>query len=125
MEYTTDIYYSTQGEPYEKAKGYVIDNGAVFRIGFSCEEYGFEIKNDNGKISVIRTGEQAYTILLTSLPVAFSISTPYGSLRYQTQLLSYSCEKKPNAYVVALCYSLTDSSGHTQKNELKLRGLIK
>lgn len=125
MRYDTDIYYSTQGNPYEKASGYVVDEGTVFRIGFSCEEYGFEVKNDNGKISVIRTGEQAYTIPLTSLPSAFFINTPYGSLRYETKLLSYSCEKKTNSYTVSLSYMLTDSSGHSQKNTLKLRGMIK
>ena len=125
MRYDTDIYYSSQNEPYEKARGYVIDEGSTFRIGFSAQEYGFEVKNENGKGTVARKGEQAYEIYLTKTPSSFTLKTPYGNLVYHTRLLSYSLEKKPNSYMLTLKYSLTDNSGHSQENVLKLRGMIK
>ncbi|MBE5732492.1 MAG: DUF1934 family protein [Clostridiales bacterium] len=125
MKYITDIYYSSQNEPYEKASGYIVDEGSIFRIGFTTLEYGFEVKNDNGKISVIRTGEQAYTINLSKTPSTFNLTTPYGILSYKTQLISFSNEKKNSSCSITLVYSLTDNTNHTQKNTLKLRGMIK
>ena len=125
MKHITDIYYSSQNEPYEKATGYIVDDGAIFRIGFTTLDYGFEIKNDNGKISVIRTGEQAYTINLSKTPTTFNLTTPYGTLSYKTKLISFLSEKKNSSYSITLVYSLTDNTNHTQQNTLKLRGMIK
>ena len=125
MKFNADIYYSSQNQAYEKAKGYVIDDGARFCIGFNEKDYGFEIKNNDGNISVVRSGEQSYSIFLTRELTDFTISTPYGSLRYKARLLSYNVDKKTNSYSVSLSYLLIDSSGHEQKNELKLRGMIK
>ncbi len=125
MKYIADIYYSSQNEPYEKATGYIVDEGALLRIGFSTSDYGFEVKNDNGNICVIRTGEQAYTINLTHTPTTFNLVTPYGVLSYQTKLISFSSEIKKSSYFVTLVYSLTDNTNHTQQNTLKLRGMIK
>ena len=125
MRYDTDIYYSSQNEPYEKVRGYVVDEDFTFRIGFSAQEYGFEVKNENGKVTVSRKGEQAYEICLTKTPSSFALKTPYGNLVYQTRLISFALEKKPNSYMLTLKYSLTDNSGHSQENVLKLRGMIK
>jgi hypothetical protein len=125
MRYDTDIYYSSQNEPYEKARGYVVDEDSTFRIGFSAQEYGFEVKNENGKVWVIRKGEQAYEICLAKTPSSFTLKTPYGNLVYQTRLISFALDKKPNSYMLTLKYSLTDNSGHSQENVLKLRGMIK
>ena len=125
MKYDLDIYYSSQNEPYEKHSGYIIDEPTLFCMAFSTDEYTFEIKRENDKVSVLRKGEQSYCITLSSNPTSFSLKTPFGAFVYSTQLKSFDVEKKPNAYSLTLVYMLTDSSGHTQENILKMKGRIK
>lgn len=124
MKYITDIYYSFQNEAYEKHSGFIIDEPTCFCMAFSTNEYTFEIKKENDKVYVNRKGEQSYSIVLSSSPSTFVISTPYGSLSYTTQLLSCDIEKKPNSFALTLVYSLCDSSGFTQETTLKMRGKI-
>ena len=124
MKYETDIYYSSQNEPYEKLRGYVVDEPDFFCMGFFGEDYTFEVKSENGKVSVSRKGEQSYDITLSALPSVFSLSTPFGSLCYTTTLKDFSLEKKPNAYSLTLVYSLVDNSGHSQDNVLKMKGRV-
>ena len=125
MKYVLDIYYSSQNEPYEKHNGYVIDEPTLFCMAFSTDEYTFEIKRENGKVSVERKGEQSYCIALSKTPTSFSLKTPFGSLVYSTQLKSFDVEKKDNSYSLTLVYLLVDNSGHAQENILKMKGRIK
>jgi hypothetical protein len=124
MKYDIDIHYSTQNEPYEKHSGYIIDEPNLFCVAFSTDEYEFEVRKQNGKVTVSRKGEQSYSITLSSTPSTFFLKTPFGSLSYTTKLKNFVVERKPNSYSVTLEYTLSDSSGHSQENILKMKGRI-